>query len=209
MDRRPVEPAPRALHLGARRRPRPFVVRRVRPHYPAGSRLRQTEAMAENHNSFGARAQLSSGGADYEIYRLGAIAGAERLPFSLKILLENLLRHEDGRFFDVSVSFSPIHDETGKVERVPFPLRRLGASGDDIAQRRATPALHRATAYAHRTKAALHLCLFDYYGPIEYSRSINELDDAATNKSSSALTNGRSFQVSHGYVDCVSERRRS
>ena len=52
--------------------------------------------MAETRNSFGARARLSSGGTDYEIYRLGAIAGAERLPYSLKILLENLLRNEDG-----------------------------------------------------------------------------------------------------------------
>jgi universal stress protein E len=39
-------------------------------------------------------------------------------------------------------------------------------------RRRATPALHRAIAYAHRTKARLYLCLFDYYGPIDYSRSI-------------------------------------
>ena len=52
--------------------------------------------MAETHNSFGARAQLSSGGHTYEIYRLGAIEGAARLPYSLKILLENLLRNEDG-----------------------------------------------------------------------------------------------------------------
>lgn len=39
-------------------------------------------------------------------------------------------------------------------------------------QRRATPALHRAAAYAHRTKAVLRLYLFDYYGPIDYSRAI-------------------------------------
>jgi len=38
--------------------------------------------------------------------------------------------------------------------------------------RQATPALHRAVAYAHRTKATLHLCLLDYYGPIDYSRTI-------------------------------------
>jgi universal stress protein E len=39
-------------------------------------------------------------------------------------------------------------------------------------ERRATPALHRAVAYARRNKAALRLCLFDYYGPIDHSRSI-------------------------------------
>ncbi|MGM0679898.1 MAG: aconitate hydratase, partial [Pseudomonadota bacterium] len=48
-------------------------------------------------NSFNARATLSVNGQDHEIYRLDAIEGAQRLPYSLKILLENLLRHEDGK----------------------------------------------------------------------------------------------------------------
>ncbi len=48
-------------------------------------------------NSFNARATLTVNGKEHEIYRLDAIKGAERLPFSLKILLENLLRHEDGK----------------------------------------------------------------------------------------------------------------
>src|ERR1700760_1524507 len=47
-------------------------------------------------NSFDSRATLTVGDKQYEIYRLGAVEGAERLPFSLKILLENLLRTEDG-----------------------------------------------------------------------------------------------------------------
>ena len=48
-------------------------------------------------NSFEARSILSVNGKDHEIYRLDAVPGSERLPYSLKILLENLLRHEDGR----------------------------------------------------------------------------------------------------------------
>ena len=48
-------------------------------------------------NSFGSRATLRAGGADHAIYRLDAIPGSTSLPFSLKILLENLLRNEDGR----------------------------------------------------------------------------------------------------------------
>ena len=50
-------------------------------------------------DSFGARSTLEVGGKDYEIYRLGAVAEGhvDQLPYSLKILLENLLRHEDGR----------------------------------------------------------------------------------------------------------------
>ncbi|MEA2298794.1 MAG: aconitate hydratase [Solirubrobacteraceae bacterium] len=48
-------------------------------------------------NSFGARAELVVGERTFEIFRLDALAGrfdVERLPFSLKILLENLLRTE-------------------------------------------------------------------------------------------------------------------
>ena len=50
-------------------------------------------------DSFGARSTLDVGGNQFEIYRLDAVTEGhlERLPFSLKILLENLLRHEDGR----------------------------------------------------------------------------------------------------------------
>jgi aconitate hydratase len=47
-------------------------------------------------DSFGARGSLSVGDASYEVFRLSAVDGAERLPYSLKILLENLLRTEDG-----------------------------------------------------------------------------------------------------------------
>ncbi len=50
-------------------------------------------------DSFGARSSLEVGGETYEIYKLDAIkeGHVDRLPYSLKILLENLLRHEDGR----------------------------------------------------------------------------------------------------------------
>ena len=47
-------------------------------------------------DSFGAKGQLEVGGSSYEIYRLDAVEGSGDLPFSLKILLENLLRTEDG-----------------------------------------------------------------------------------------------------------------
>src|SRR3954451_6296722 len=47
-------------------------------------------------NSFDARATLSVGGRDVTIYRLDAVEGSARLPYSLKVLLENLLRNEDG-----------------------------------------------------------------------------------------------------------------
>ncbi|MGO2791731.1 aconitase family protein, partial [Microbacterium gubbeenense] len=47
-------------------------------------------------NSFGAKSTLTVGSTDYEIYRLDAVEGYDKLPFSLKVLLENLLRTEDG-----------------------------------------------------------------------------------------------------------------
>src|SRR5256884_4188738 len=52
-------------------------------------------------NSFGARAPLKTAGGTFEIFRLDALERrglpVARLPYSLKILLENLLRLEDGR----------------------------------------------------------------------------------------------------------------
>jgi len=47
-------------------------------------------------NSFNAKASIDVAGRRFEIFRVNAIGGTERLPFSMKILLENLLRHEDG-----------------------------------------------------------------------------------------------------------------
>ena len=48
-------------------------------------------------NSFNTKSTLKVGEETYQIYRLTDLEGANRLPFSLKILLENLLRYEDGR----------------------------------------------------------------------------------------------------------------
>jgi aconitate hydratase len=111
-------------------------------------------------DSFGARSTLAIGGNDYEIYRLDAVTEGhvDRLPYSLKILLENLLRHEDGR--DVTrddilalanwdpqaapsteISFTParvvLQDFTGVPAVVDLAAMRdavvkLGGSADDI-----------------------------------------------------------------------------
>ncbi|MFI0795147.1 aconitate hydratase [Micromonospora rubida] len=47
-------------------------------------------------DTFGAKTQLRVGDASYEIFKISKVTGQERLPYSLKILLENLLRAEDG-----------------------------------------------------------------------------------------------------------------
>ncbi|ALO67370.1 aconitate hydratase [Arthrobacter alpinus] len=49
-----------------------------------------------NVDSFGSKGVLNVAGTDYEIFRLNSVEGAKSLPFSLKVLLENLLRTEDG-----------------------------------------------------------------------------------------------------------------
>ena len=53
-----------------------------------------------SQDSFGAKSTLTVGDRDYEIFRLDAVTGegldVDSLPFSLKVLLENLLRTEDG-----------------------------------------------------------------------------------------------------------------
>ncbi|MGH6676647.1 MAG: aconitase family protein, partial [Xanthobacteraceae bacterium] len=75
-------------------------------------------------DSFKCRKKLNVGGKTYEYFSLKAaekngLAGISRLPFSMKVLLENLLRHEDGR----SVTKEDIKgvaewlDNKGKTER--------------------------------------------------------------------------------------------
>ncbi|MFL2547080.1 MAG: aconitate hydratase AcnA [Candidatus Rariloculaceae bacterium] len=70
-------------------------------------------------DSFGARQSISVGGADYDIYRLDAIGDnrVEQLPYTLKVLLENLLRHEDGENITVEdIKALAAWDPTAKPE---------------------------------------------------------------------------------------------
>jgi aconitate hydratase len=47
-------------------------------------------------NSFNAQSSIEVHGKKYEIFDITGIEGSRNLPFSLKVLLENLLRTEDG-----------------------------------------------------------------------------------------------------------------
>ncbi len=55
-----------------------------------------SSARGGSTDSFGAKGELRVGDTSYQIYRLDQVDGSDKLPFSLKILLENLLRTEDG-----------------------------------------------------------------------------------------------------------------
>ncbi len=85
-----------------------------------------------NLDSFKSRTSLTVGGASYQYYRLGALAEAgltntARLPFSLKILLENLLRYEDGRVVsredvETLANWTP---NSGKESEIAFTPARV------------------------------------------------------------------------------------
>ena len=53
--------------------------------------------MSESKNSFDAKSTLKVGDKSYDYFRLSAVPGMEKLPYSLKVLGENLLRNEDGK----------------------------------------------------------------------------------------------------------------
>src|SRR5215210_827167 len=83
-------------------------------------------------DSFGSRATLDVAGKSYTIYRLDALRDASkgnsgRLPFSLKILLENLLRNEDGAFVKrADVETMANWDVRAKVEKeIAFRTARV------------------------------------------------------------------------------------
>ena len=83
-------------------------------------------------NSFGSRATLDVAGRQYTIFRLDSLSklsggNSDRLPFSLKILLENLLRNEDGKFVKPDdVRSLAGWDVKGKVEKeIAFRTARV------------------------------------------------------------------------------------
>ncbi len=75
-------------------------------------------------DSFGARDTLEVGDKSYEIYRLDAVAGAEKLPYSLKVLAENLLRTEDGsnitkEHIEAIANWDPDADPSVEIQFTP------------------------------------------------------------------------------------------
>src|SRR6202166_3401394 len=131
-----------------------------------------------NQNSFGAESTLHVAGTDYRIFRLATleennVANVSRLPFSHRILLENLLRHEDGRKVQASdidsiargvsgpeakeISFMParvlLQDFTGVPAVVDIAAMRdaLAAMGADPSK--ANPLMPADLVIDHSVKA--------------------------------------------------------
>ncbi len=75
-------------------------------------------------NSFGAHDTLKIGDDSYEIYRLDAVPGTEKLPYSLKVLAENLLRTEDGAnitkdHIEAIANWDPSADPSVEIQFTP------------------------------------------------------------------------------------------
>ena len=75
-------------------------------------------------NSLDARGRLKVGDDDFEIFRLDRVAGSERLPFSLKVLLENLLRCEDGAHgtaeqINAVATWDPLAEPSTEIQFTP------------------------------------------------------------------------------------------
>ena len=75
-------------------------------------------------DSFSAKGTLDVGGTQYEIYRLNAVEGVERLPYSLKVLAENLLRTEDGANITADhiralANWDPTADPSDEIQFTP------------------------------------------------------------------------------------------
>ncbi|HTI64907.1 MAG TPA: aconitase family protein, partial [Gemmatimonadaceae bacterium] len=86
----------------------------------------------KSKNSFGSRSTLGVGGKQYTIFRLAALDAASnhrarRLPFSLKILLENLLRNEDGAFVkhDDVLALATWDVRSGAEKEIAFRTSRV------------------------------------------------------------------------------------
>jgi aconitate hydratase len=117
-------------------------------------------------DSYGSLARLDLAGETFLVHRLDAVPGSDRLPLSHKILLENLLRHEDGRTVTAGqiaslvrgrvvgmtdvVGFSPsrvfLHDTNG----IPV-LTDLAALRDAVAEAGGDPAAVRPRIPSHLT----------------------------------------------------------
>ncbi|MDO5048420.1 MAG: aconitate hydratase AcnA [Actinomycetaceae bacterium] len=75
-------------------------------------------------DSFKARGDLDIDGKSYEIYRLDAVPGVEKLPYALKVLAENLLRTEDGanttkEHIEALANWDPSAEPTKEIQFTP------------------------------------------------------------------------------------------
>ncbi|MEO6205635.1 MAG: aconitase family protein, partial [Mycobacteriales bacterium] len=102
-------------------------------------------------NSFDTRDQLKVADATYDVFRLDRIPGSDRLPYALKVLLENLLRNEDGRLVTAEqvaalAAWEPSAEHSSEIQFTPARVLLQDFTGvpcvvDLVAMRDAMTAL--------------------------------------------------------------------
>ncbi|MGE5137416.1 MAG: aconitate hydratase [Gemmatimonadota bacterium] len=129
-------------------------------------------------DSFGAAGALKVNGARYRIFRTGAVSGAARLPFSLKIVLENLLRNEDGHLvtaaqIEALAAWDPAAQPSAEIAFTPARVLLQDFTGvpclvDLAAMREAITALDGDPARVNPLRPAEliidHSVIADYFG---------------------------------------------
>jgi aconitate hydratase A / 2-methylisocitrate dehydratase len=129
-------------------------------------------------DSFGAAGTLDASGTSYRIFRVGAVEGAARLPFSLKILLENLLRNEDGHLvtaaqIEALARWDPAAEPSAEIAFTPARVLLQDFTGvpclvDLAAMREAMTALGGDPARVNPLRPAEliidHSVIADYFG---------------------------------------------
>ncbi|WP_327425754.1 aconitate hydratase (plasmid) [Streptomyces sp. NBC_01527] len=138
-------------------------------------------------DSFAARGPLSAAGSSFTIHRLDAVKGAARLPYSLKVLLENLLRNEDGRTVTADqisalAGWDPAAEPATEVQFTPARVLMQDFTGvpcivDLVAMREAMAALGGDAARIDPLRPVElvidHSVIADHYGvPDAFDRNV-------------------------------------
>jgi aconitate hydratase len=139
-------------------------------------------------DSFGAAVTLTAGGSTYRVFRLDAIGGAVRLPYCLKVLLENLLRNEDGHLVTAAqiqalAEWDPAAEPSAEIAFTPARVLLQDFTGvpclvDLAAMREAMAALGGDTSRVSPLRPAEliidHSVIADFFGrPDALERNID------------------------------------
>ena len=132
-------------------------------------------------NSFGALDQFTVGETTYDIFRLDRVEGSPRLPYSLKVLLENLLRNEDGHLVTAEqvralAAWDPHAQSSSEIQFTPARVLMQDFTGvpcvvDLVAMRDAMTALdgdpHRINPLIPTDLVIDHSVIADMFGQPE------------------------------------------
>ncbi|MFE1754170.1 aconitate hydratase [Streptomyces anandii] len=138
-------------------------------------------------DSFTTKGTLSVAGSSFTIYRLDALEGTARLPYSLKVLLENLLRNEDGRTVTAEqitalAGWDPAAEPATEIQFIPARVLMQDFTGvpcivDLVAMREAMTALGGDPARIDPLRPVElvidHSVIADHYGtPQAFERNV-------------------------------------